>query len=30
MISPIWFAKNVRHVCDGGCRRRIMYFATVA
>ena len=24
------FAKNVRHVCDGGRRRRTMYFATVA
>jgi hypothetical protein len=26
---PIWFARNVRHVCDGDGRRRPMYFATV-
>lgn len=24
------FVKNVRHVWDGGCRRRNIYFATVA
>jgi adenylyl- and sulfurtransferase ThiI len=28
MTCSTWFAKNVRHVCDGGCRRRTMYFAT--
>jgi hypothetical protein len=29
MICPTWFAKDVRHVCDGVRRRRIMYFATL-
>ena len=28
-IWPTWFARNVRHVCDGGRRRLTMYFATV-
>ncbi len=25
-----WFRKNVRHVCDGGFGRRVMYLETVA
>jgi len=25
----VWFAKKVRHVCDGGFCQRTMYFATV-
>jgi hypothetical protein len=29
-IWPMWFCRKVRQVCDGGWRRRIMYFATVA
>ena len=29
MIWPTWFARNVRHVCDGGRRRVTMYFVTV-
>src|SRR3989475_12254929 len=28
--SGAWFFKNVRHACDGGLRRRTMYFDTVA
>ena len=26
----MWFSRKVRHVCEGGFRRRTMYFATVA
>ena len=28
-IWPTWFRRNVRHVCEGGWRRRPLYFATV-
>jgi hypothetical protein len=30
MSCPMWFARNVRPVCEGGCRWRTMYRATVA
>jgi hypothetical protein len=27
-VDPANFFRNVRHVCDGGCRWRPMYFPT--